>query len=318
MNQFYNPNKKNRNFDKLSRIPIKIQPIQNSHRKRIPKWLYTKLPNLSKSLKISYIKNILRQNNLYSVCEEASCPNLSDCFEKGIATFMIMGDRCTRRCTFCDVAHGKPFPLDPEEPKNLSKAVQIMNLKHVVITSVDRDDLRDGGAYHFSECIKSIRKLNKTIKIEILTPDFRGKNRINIALNILHKNPPDIFNHNLETVFSLYPKIRPGSDYFWSLNLLKEYKKQNPTILTKSGIMLGIGETDQEIEKVLLDLWKHNVDIITLGQYLQPSNFHTKVDRYISPNKFKYFKYIAKKIGFKYISSGPKVRSSYYAEEQIK
>lgn len=317
MEQKINPTDKNRDFAKISRIPVKIEPITNQQRKRMPKWLYTSLPKASQGSEVARIKKMLRDKNLYSVCEEASCPNLAECFSKGAATFMIMGDRCTRRCSFCDVAHGRPDPLDSNEPKNLAQTIQAMALKYVVITSVDRDDLRDGGANHFVECITETRALNPNIKIEILTPDFRGKKRFDIALDLLTETPPDVFNHNIETVPRLYKTARPGSGYQWSLDLLHQYKLRNPNIPTKSGLMLGLGETDAEIEQTLQDLRQHQVDMLTLGQYLQPSNYHMAVDRYVTPEQFRYFGELAKKMGFSQVASGPNVRSSYHADQQV-
>lgn len=310
-------NTKQRDFDKLARIPIKIETTQNSERLRLPKWLYVDLPKAGDASEIQRIKNMLREKNLYSVCEEASCPNLAECFSKGAATFMIMGDKCTRRCSFCDVAHGKPDPLDVDEPKNLATTIKAMNLKYVVITSVDRDDLRDGGAEHFANCIKEVRALNPGIKIEVLVPDFRGKSRLPLALDILTRMPPDVFNHNIETVPSLYKAARAGSDYAWSLRLLKEYKALNPQVPTKSGLMLGLGETDAEVIETLKDLRAHDVDMLTMGQYLQPSNYHLKVQRYVHPDIFKELGEIAKSLGFKKVASGPNVRSSYFAEQQV-
>jgi len=308
---------KQRNYDKLSKIPVKIEAISNQDRKRLPKWLYTQLPKASEGSNIAQIKKMLREKNLYSVCEEASCPNLAECFSKGAATFMIMGDKCTRRCSFCDVAHGRPDALDLEEPKHLAETVKAMNLKYVVITSVDRDDLRDGGAEHFANCIREVRDMSPGIQIEILTPDFRGKNRLDNAVDVLTAMPPDVFNHNLETVPRLYKAVRAGSSYEWSLELLKRYKAKNPTVLTKSGLMLGLGETDDEIVEVLKDLRTHDVDMLTLGQYLQPSNFHMAVDRYVDPVIFDKLGSIAKELGFTHVASGPNVRSSYHAEQQL-
>lgn len=309
--------KKNRDFDKISRIPVKIEPITNQDRKRLPKWLYTSLPKASEGSEVARIKRMLREKNLYSVCEEAACPNLAECFSKGAATFMIMGDKCTRRCSFCDVAHGRPDALDLDEPKNLAETVQAMNLKYVVITSVDRDDLRDGGAQHFADCIREIRALSPGIKVEILTPDFRGKKRFAAALEYLTQTPPDVFNHNIETVPRLYKTARPGSDYQWSLDLLKEYKALNPSVPTKSGLMVGLGETDEEIEQVLHDLRRHDVEMLTVGQYLQPSNFHMPVARYMTPETFNRIGQLAKDMGFHNVASGPNVRSSYHADQQI-
>ncbi len=305
---------KNRDYAKLSRIPIKIEKTET--RLRLPEWLYVKLPKANEASEIKRIKSILREKKLSSVCEEASCPNLAECFSKGAATFMIMGDKCTRRCSFCDVAHGRPDALDVDEPRNLAAAIQEMNLKYVVITSVDRDDLRDGGATHFAECIRHTREANPGIKIEILVPDFRGKSRLPVAIDQLAANPPDVFNHNIETVERLYPQVRAGSDYAWSLRLLQEYKARMPHIPTKSGIMLGLGETDAEVETTLADLRKHDVDMVTIGQYLQPSNFHFPVKRYVNPAQYQAFGELAKKMGFKNVASGPNVRSSYHAEHQ--
>ncbi len=309
-------NIKTRAEDKLSRIPIKIDKTEHSERLRLPKWLYTPLPKASEGSKIFEIKKELREKNLYSVCEEASCPNLPECFSKGTATFMVMGDLCTRRCSFCDVAHGRPEALDPFEPIKLAQSVKKMGLKYVVITSVDRDDLRDGGAAHFAQCIRATRHANPSIKIEILVPDFRGKNKINLALDLLTETPPDVFNHNVETVPSLYAQARAGSDYDWSLKLLKNYKIKNPHIPTKSGLMLGLGETNEELIQTMKDLRDHQVDMLTLGQYLAPSAYHLKVQRYVSPEEFNQLGEIARSLGFTNVASGPHVRSSYHADEQ--
>jgi lipoyl synthase len=303
------PRTKQRAKDKLARIPIKIEANQELLPK--PDWIRIKLPLDNK---ISALKNLLRENRMVTVCEEASCPNLSECFSHGTATFMIMGDKCTRRCSFCDVAHGRPDPLDMQEPANLAKTVQIMKLKYVVITSVDRDDLRDGGAGHFSACIDAVREQNPGIKIEILVPDFRG--RMEKALNELAKSPADVFNHNIETVPRIYKQVRPGSDYAWSLKLLLQHKEQFPKIPTKSGLMLGLGETSEEVEQVLLDLRAHHVDMLTLGQYLQPSRHHMPVARYATPAEFDQLGQLAKKLGFMHVASGPLVRSSYHADKQ--
>jgi lipoic acid synthetase len=305
----HEPDKKQRAADKLSRIPIKIE--ETTKRAPLPPWIRVKLPSDNS---IADLKALLRDNNMVTVCEEASCPNLPECFSHGTATFMIMGDKCTRRCTFCDVAHGRPDPLDTNEPLNLAKTVQKLSLKYVVITSVDRDDLRDGGAAHFAACIRSVRELNPTITVEILVPDFRG--RMERALMELAKNPPDVFNHNIETIPHLYKQVRPGSDYHWSLRLLKEYKLLFPSIPTKSGLMLGLGETNLEVEQVLKDLRDHDVDMLTLGQYLQPSRHHMPVSRYVTPNEFNYLGKLAKDLGFKNVASGPMVRSSYHADRQ--
>lgn len=307
---------KQRDFDKLSKIPVKIEMTEASDRLRLPAWLKISLPKASEASEINRIKRMLREKNLHSVCEEASCPNLAECFTKGAATFMIMGDQCTRRCAFCDVAHGRPAALDADEPHNLATTIFAMKLKYVVITSVDRDDLRDGGAQHFSDCLRETRAINPRIKIEILVPDFRGKSRLPIAIDTLAATPPDVFNHNIETVPRLYREARPGSDYAWSLRLLKEYKARMPHIPTKSGIMLGLGEQDDEIITTLKDLRTHDVDMLTIGQYLQPSPYHLRVHRYVTPEQFKHLGEVAKTLGFKNVASGPNVRSSYHAEHQ--
>ncbi len=304
-----NPNKKQRGAEKLARIPIKIEPTLNPLRK--PDWIRIRIPSTPA---VSDLKKILRDNKLVTVCEEASCPNLSECFSHGTATFMIMGDKCTRRCSFCDVGHGRPDPLDPDEPLNLAKTIAQMGLRYVVITSVDRDDLRDGGASHFTACLKTIREYNPKITIETLVPDYRG--RMEIALNETAQALPDVFNHNIETVPRLYKAARPGSDYLHSLQLLKQFKQRFPSIPTKSGLMLGLGETDEEIEQTLEDLRAHDVDMLTLGQYLQPSKFHIPVTRYITPEHFQALKDFAERIGFKNVASGPLVRSSYHADRQ--
>jgi len=303
------PTKKQLAKDKLARIPIKIEATTTPLKK--PNWIRIKLTN---NPKVAELKRLLRDNRLVTVCEEASCPNLVECFGNGIATFMIMGDKCTRRCTFCDVGHGRPDPLDPDEPQNLANTVAQMELKYVVITSVDRDDLRDGGAAHFSACVKAVRAAVSAIKIEVLVPDFRG--RLEKALTALATAPADVFNHNVETVPRLYKQVRPGSDYTWSLALLKAHKQRFPTILTKSGIMLGLGETDPEVEQVLADLRAHDVDMLTIGQYLAPSRYHSPVDRYVPPASFDAFGVLAKKLGFANVASGPLVRSSYHADKQ--
>jgi lipoyl synthase len=295
--------------DKVAGIPIKVVPAQTLARK--PSWIRAKAPN---SEIVRQLKSTLRENNLYTVCEEAACPNLGECFSKGTATFMIMGDICTRRCPFCDVGHGRPNPLDKDEPYNVAKTIQNMKLRYVVLTSVDRDDLRDGGAQHFVDCIDQTRKLSPEVQIEILTPDFRG--RMDIALDILSQSVPDVFNHNLESVPRLYKKIRPGADYQWSLNLLKNFKQKHPEIPTKSGIMLGLGEEVQEVEQLLRDLRSHDVNMLTLGQYLQPSRDHLAVDRYVTPDEFKQLESFAYEIGFDQVASGPMVRSSYHADIQ--
>lgn len=294
--------------NKTARNPIKIHPVAALKK---PSWIRTKLPT---SQRFQDIKSILRKNSLFTVCEEASCPNIGECFSKGTATFMILGDMCTRRCPFCDVAHGRPEPADPAEPKRLAETISSLGLSYVVITSVDRDDLRDGGATHFVECIKQIRLKCPQTKIEILTPDFRG--RLDKALNILSESPPDVMNHNLETVPRLYRKARPGASYENSLNLLLEFKKQHPNVLTKSGLMVGLGETDEEITSVMDDLNEKLVDMVTIGQYLQPTNGHLPVERFVHPDQFEKFKVYGDKLGFKHVASGPLVRSSYHADLQ--
>lgn len=304
-----NVNAKQRGAEKLARIPVKIEPTVDPLRK--PDWIRVRIPA---SPAVSELKKLLRENNLVTVCEEASCPNLPECFTHGTATFMIMGDKCTRRCSFCDVAHGRPDPLDPNEPIHLGNTIAKMGLRYVVITSVDRDDLRDGGASHFTACINEIRAKSPNIQIEILVPDYRG--RMEIALAETGKALPDVFNHNIETVPRLYKQARPGSDYAHSLKLLQEFKKLYPTVPTKSGIMLGLGENNDEIIQTLKDLRDHDVDMVTLGQYLQPSRFHMPVARYVTPEEFKQFGDIAKELGFKNIASGPLVRSSYHADKQ--
>jgi lipoic acid synthetase len=300
---------KQRGADKLARIPVKIEPTETPLRK--PDWIRVRIPS---SPVVANIKQLLRENNLVTVCEEASCPNLPECFSQGTATFMIMGDKCTRRCSFCDVAHGRPDPLDPNEPIKLATTIAKMGLRYVVITSVDRDDLRDGGASHFTACIDAVRTHSPSIQIEVLVPDYRG--RLEIALDETGKSLPDVFNHNIETVPRLYKQARPGSDYAHSLQLLQEFKKRYPTIPTKSGIMLGLGETNEEIVQTLKDMRAHDVDMLTLGQYLQPSKFHIPVARYVTPEEFKEFGEIAKELGFKNVASGPLVRSSYHADKQ--
>jgi len=296
---------------KISRL--KIKPDSKRKPLKKPEWIRIRHNNSSK---VNELKKTLRSQDLFTVCEEAQCPNLSECFNHGTATFMIMGQICTRRCPFCDVAHGRPNPLDINEPQHLAKTISKMSLRYVVITSVDRDDLRDGGASHFKACIDEIRQKTPSVKIEILTPDFRG--RVKKALDIFHDCPPDVFNHNLETVPSLYPKVRPGSDYQQSLELLNNFKEKHPHVKTKSGLMLGVGETQKQVINVLKDLRSHKVDMLTLGQYLQPSRHHLAVEEYITPNQFEEYKTIAKKLGFSQVASGPMVRSSYHADLQAK
>lgn len=294
---------------KTARIPIKIVPLEEKLKK--PEWIRAKLPTGQRFFEI---KDILRSQKLHTVCEEASCPNIGECFSKGTATFMIMGDICTRRCPFCDVGHGRPNALDPNEPKHLAETVASLRLRYVVITSVDRDDLRDGGAEHFSECIREIRRLSPSTQIEVLVPDFRG--RLELALDILSADRPDVMNHNLETAPRLYKQARPGSDYLHSLQLLQQYKQRNPDVVTKSGIMVGLGETDEEVYEVMADMRTHDIDMITIGQYLQPSNGHLPVLRYVTPEQFKVFENKAYEMGFKHAAVGAMVRSSYHADVQ--
>ncbi len=305
----YDPTQKSLGKDKLSRIPIKIESIGEALRK--PDWIRIKL---SANSRVSELKKLLRQKELVTVCEEASCPNLSECFSHGTATFMIMGDKCTRRCSFCDVGHGRPDPLDPNEPEHLAEAVSAMQLKYLVITSVDRDDLRDGGAGHFSACIQAIRHQSPNIKIEVLVPDFRG--RMEKALDAMATDLPDVFNHNIETAPRLYKQARPGADFAWSLKLLETFKQRFKGIPTKSGMMLGLGETDDEVKEVLSALREHDVDMLTLGQYLQPTRYHMPVARYVTPDQFAEFGKHAKQLGFTHVASGPLVRSSYHADRQ--
>ncbi len=305
------PESHQRNADKLARIPVKVEPTTKPLRK--PDWIRIKVPGGGE---VNRIKSILRQRNLHSVCEEAACPNLAECFNHGTATFMIMGDLCTRRCPFCDVAHGKPQPLDQDEPRHLAETVSALELKYVVITSVDRDDLRDGGAGHFATCIQALRQYTPSTQIEILVPDFRG--RMEKAVNILADSPCDIFNHNLETVPRLYRKARPGADYHHSLQLLEQYQQARPETATKSGLMLDLGEQQDEVQQVMQDLLDHGCSMLTLGQYLQPSKDHLPVERYITPNEFDQYADIAKSLGFKQVASAPLVRSSYHADLQAK
>ena len=302
---------KYRDAAKTSIIPVKnIDPEQELLKK--PEWMKIKIP--ANGARIQSIKSGMRRHGLHSVCEEASCPNLHECFNHGTATFMILGAICTRRCPFCDVAHGKPLPPDPEEPRKLAETIQDMKLRYVVITSVDRDDLPDRGAGHFADCVREIRALNPNIKIEILVPDFRG--RIELALEKLKANPPDVFNHNLENVPRLYREIRPGADYQWSLRLLKEFKAMFPHIPTKSGLMVGLGETNEEILEVMQDLRDHGVTMLTVGQYLKPSRHHLPVARYVPPTEFDMFREKAQAMGFEHAACGPFVRSSYHADLQ--
>ena len=299
-----------RGLAKTSRNPIKVAPPQGPALRK-PAWLKVKLPLGGE---VNRIKEMLRKSRLHTVCEEASCPNLPECFSHGTATFMIMGHLCTRRCPFCDVAHGRPDPLDADEPANLAEAVAALNLRYVVITSVDRDDLRDGGASHFARCIAAVRVRSPHTRIEVLVPDFRG--RMERALDALLEAPPDVFNHNLETVPRLYKKARPGADYAWSLALLQRFGQACPDVPTKSGIMLGLGEELQEVQKVLADLRVHSVSMLTMGQYLAPSRHHLPVERYLPPAEFDDLARTAKELGFENVASGPLVRSSYHADLQ--
>jgi len=278
---------------------------------RKPGWIRVRLPQGNA---VQQLKARLRENSLVTVCEEASCPNIHECFSKGTATFMILGEVCTRRCSFCDVAHGRPLPPDPLEPARLAETIRDMRLRYVVITSVDRDDLRDGGAEHFASCIRAVRHASPDIRIEILTPDFRGKGRMERALDVLKDFPPDVFNHNLETVPHLYREVRPGADYQWSLDLLKNFKAQHPTVPTKSGIMLGLGETMEQVLETMCDLRAHDVDMITIGQYLQPTAHHHPVVRYWTPDEFEALRVAGEAMGFSHVASGPLVRSSYHAD----
>ena len=303
------PGIKYRGKEKVDRIPIKVIPSEKIQRK--PPWIRAKAPT-SKSIKA--LKKVLREQKLVTVCEEAACPNLGECFDHGTATFMIMGDICTRRCPFCDVAHGRPLALDEAEPKHLADTIKAMQLTYVVITSVDRDDLKDGGAGHFVACIREVRKQSSGIQIEILTPDFRG--RMDKALAIIGQAPPDVFNHNLETVPRLYKQARPGSDYQWSLDLIKRFKEMHPDVPTKSGLMLGLGEEIDEVLVVMQDLRHHDCNMLTLGQYLQPSLDHLAVERFVHPDEFKMLEVKGYEMGFSHVASGPMVRSSYFADEQ--
>jgi len=302
-----------RGADKMARIPIKIAPTTAETRLRKPSWIRARFPGTQE---VQRLKRVLRDNQLHTVCEEANCPNLGECFGNGTATFMIMGAICTRRCPFCDVGHGRPNPLDPGEPAHLADTIAAMALNYVVITSVDRDDLRDGGAGHFVACIDAVRKRTPHTRIEILTPDFRG--RMEVALALLEQAPPDVFNHNLETVPRLYKQARPGSDYQWSLDLLERFKSRHPALPTKSGLMLGLGERTEEILDVMADLRAHHVDMLTLGQYLQPSPHHLPVQRYVHPNEFERLRLAGEEMGFSHVASGPMVRSSYHADQQAR
>jgi len=309
----YDPLQKQKSADKTARIPIKIVPLAETLKK--PDWIRVKAA--SSSSRFTEIKQILRENQLVTVCEEASCPNIGECFGKGTATFMIMGDKCTRRCPFCDVGHGRPDPLDLQEPINLAKTIAALKLSYVVITSVDRDDLRDGGAQHFVDCIRRTKELSPSTRIEVLVPDFRG--RLEKALDVFASDPqglPDVMNHNLETVPRLYKQARPGSDYAHSLKLLMDFKARFPQIPTKSGLMVGLGETDEEILEVMQDMRAHHIDMLTIGQYLAPSNHHLPVLRYVHPDTFKDFEQRAYAMGFSHAAVGAMVRSSYHADQQ--
>ena len=307
------PGEKLRGAEKVARIPIKVAPTDPQQRLRKPAWIRAPFPGTPE---VQRLKQILRNHRLHTVCEEASCPNLGECFGHGTATFMIMGAICTRRCPFCDVGHGRPDPLDPQEPANLACTVAAMNLNYVVITSVDRDDLRDGGAAHFAACIRAVRVARPGIVIEILTPDFRG--RMDSALALLAQEPPDVFNHNLETVPRLYRQARPGADYSGSLTLLQRFRERWPQLPTKSGLMLGLGETLEEICVVMRDLREHGVQMLTLGQYLQPSVHHLPVARYAPPEEFEQLRKFGLELGFTHVASAPLVRSSYHADAQAK
>lgn len=309
VNDVADPTVKQKAAAKTARIPIKIVPAEQLKK---PSWIRVKAG--SPSTRFYEIKEILREHKLHTVCEEASCPNIGECFGKGTATFMIMGDKCTRRCPFCDVGHGRPDPLDADEPLNLAKTIAALRLNYVVITSVDRDDLRDGGAGHFVDCIQKTRELSPNTRIEILVPDFRG--RLDRAIGILNAAPPDVMNHNLETVPRLYKEARPGSDYHHSLKLLKDFKASHPDVPTKSGIMVGLGETDEEILQTMQDLRDHDVDMLTIGQYLAPSGHHLPVRRYVHPDTFKMFEEKAYEMGFTHAAVGALVRSSYHADQQ--
>lgn len=305
----YDATAKQKSQAKTSRIPIKVVPAEVLKK---PEWIRVKAG--SPSTRFYEIKQILREHKLHTVCEEASCPNIGECFGKGTATFMIMGDKCTRRCPFCDVGHGRPDPLDVNEPVNLARTIAALRLKYVVITSVDRDDLRDGGAAHFVECIRKTRELSPETRIEILVPDFRGRD--DRALGILREAPPDVMNHNLETIPRLYKEARPGSDYLFSLNLLEKFKLAVPGVPTKSGLMVGLGETDEEILQTMRDMREHQIDMLTIGQYLAPSGHHLPVRRYVHPDTFRMFEREAAAMGFTHAAVGAMVRSSYHADQQ--
>jgi len=305
----YDPMAKQKAAAKLSRIPVKVEQAEVLKK---PDWIRVKAG--SPTTRFYEIKDVLRANKLVTVCEEASCPNIGECFGKGTATFMIMGDKCTRRCPFCDVGHGRPDPLDTQEPENLAQTIAKLGLNYVVITSVDRDDLRDGGADHYVQCITRTRELSPKTQIEVLVPDFRG--RLDKALDIMAAGLPDVMNHNMETVPRLYKEARPGADYAHSLKLLKDFKARFPNIPTKSGLMVGLGETDEEILEVMRDMRAHDIDMLTIGQYLAPSNSHLPVRRYVHPDTFKMFEAKAYEMGFTHAAVGAMVRSSYHADQQ--
>jgi lipoic acid synthetase len=308
----YDPSAKQKSQAKTSRIPIKVDAVEAGEVLKKPEWIRVRAG--SPSTRFYEIKQILREHRLHTVCEEATCPNIGECFGKGTATFMIMGDKCTRRCPFCDVGHGRPDPLDATEPENLARTIAALKLKYVVITSVDRDDLRDGGAGHFADCIRRTRELSPATRIEILVPDFRG--RLERALEILAATPPDVMNHNLETIPRLYRQARPGADYAFSLNLLERFKAIVPGVPTKSGLMVGLGETDEEILAVMRDLRAHGITMLTIGQYLAPSGHHLPVRRYVHPDTFRMFEREATAMGFAHAAVGAMVRSSYHADVQ--
>lgn len=302
--------RRQRGEQKTARNPVKVIPVEGPVPRK-PAWIRVKAPVAPR---VRQLKTLLRDHGLHTVCEEASCPNLAECFSHGTATFMIMGDVCTRRCPFCDVAHGRPDPLDAEEPAQLAETIAAMGLSYVVITSVDRDDLRDGGAGHFAECVRAVREACPGISIEVLVPDFRG--RMDVALERLGHAPPDVFNHNLETVPRLYRKARPGADYAWSLDLIRRFKALHPSVPTKSGLMLGLGEDIDEVVDVMRALRDHDCDRLTVGQYLQPSRYHLPVERYVEPEEFERLGRLAEEMGFSHVASGPLVRSSYHADRQ--
>jgi lipoic acid synthetase len=295
--------------DKTARIPVKIETTTDILRK--PDWIRVKAPATPEVLRL---KKVLREQSLHTVCEEAACPNLGECFSKGTATFMILGNVCTRRCPFCDVAHGRPDPVDEHEPQNLARTIAAMGLSYVVITSVDRDDLRDGGAGHYVDCIRAVRERSPDTRIEVLIPDFRG--RLDVALEILNGAPPDVMNHNLETIPRLYRQVRPGADYQWSLRLLRDFKAVHADVPTKSGLMVGIGEEPEEVVEVMRDLRDNGCEMLTIGQYLQPSRHHLPVIRYVPLEEFQHYREVGAELGFSSVASGPLVRSSYHADLQ--